>query len=423
MNASLLARLRLTALVAPLMGSAFACSRQPVTTLAGGCVGGSWSDPSPVPAAASGDTALVRYPTIAAGIGGGYVVGNNVRTAARPLSRKRLLQIWSFANEPVPPPAGDFTFMFPRGVVGPSGELTVFWGEPRADLRSTDSVRWMPLLAYGTESVWSATFTPGAGWDTPIKLHQGGVEWNKQLVDRPIVMGGSAVVAVAKSANVDGGILVLAARRGVGSSRELPTGLASQPSIAELDGTAYVAYIAAYQGNRPDENSVFLIATRDGGVSWSAPTLVSRSGSRPANDVRLRAGPDGRLHLIWRQSVEGGRSALRHVSSVDGGATWSTPDDLAPAAGLSLPRAAIDRCARLNVVYENGRASGSLDHVSWDGAWSRVERPFPDMATFDADLAATDSGDLRLVLVAGAANDPESHRSLVAVRRSTVIAR
>ena len=48
-----------------------------------------------------------------------------------------------------------------------------------------------------------------------------------------------------------------------------------------------------------DFNSVFLVRSIDGGTSWAAPELVSRSGETPANDLLTLMAPDGKAHLVW----------------------------------------------------------------------------------------------------------------------------
>jgi hypothetical protein len=73
----------------------------------------------------------------------------------------------------------------------------------------------------------------------------------------------------------------------------------------------------------PNYRAVFVVRSRDGGESWSAPDLVAAA---PGHEFEEPAGlllPSGRLLLMLRDN---GSRILHQVHSDDGGSSWSRPE-------------------------------------------------------------------------------------------------
>jgi len=124
------------------------------------------------------------------------------------------------------------------------------------------------------------------------------------------------------------------------------------------DGTLYVAYTTlAGLGNHP--NAAWLATSNDGGDSLSQPTRLL---DELAFQVRLAADPTakGRLYLTWLQAADTATLGfpqagypLRAMRSDDGGATWTEPVDVNPAARRRVvaPTPVVGRDGRVYVAY------------------------------------------------------------------------
>jgi hypothetical protein len=88
-------------------------------------------------------------------------------------------------------------------------------------------------------------------------------------------------------------------------------------------GTLYVNWIDARNGDQ----DVFVMSSRDGGDTWSAPRRVELFGTSPS----LHLTSKGRLLAGYRSTREGGRCHIS--SSEDGGLTWKFELELEPPGG------------------------------------------------------------------------------------------
>jgi hypothetical protein len=86
-----------------------------------------------------------------------------------------------------------------------------------------------------------------------------------------------------------------------------------------------VAFVGPAPVDETDYNSV--MTWRRDATDWSGPAIVSRSGVRMAHYARIARTADTHLHLVWTQELGGKEEALRHVSSNDGGRSWSAHAD------------------------------------------------------------------------------------------------
>jgi len=368
------------------------------TTLPGGrCPPIQWAVPTP----ASADTAqgaVARFASLAVGSGGRrFVVGNDIMFFDAPSVPAAPLAAWDERGQSIGRPAGPFSFILPRAAVDASGRLHLLWGEPAEAPRSRPAYEW-PLQAV---QVWTASYTPDGGWSVAEKLYQGEpIGWEFATLSDPSTTGSSEiVVAASRKATALGGGVLLARFDGLRwatSEVPFPWPLAGPlyPSAVVRVRRLFLAFISADPDADSDVNSVWLRASADGGASWEAPRLVSRSGSTPALDVHVLAGPNDELRFVWLQNVTvergpGAPAVVRQMLSRDAGAAWLPPSDLGGAGPRGRVRAAVDRCGRTHVLFEDisrGADASRLAHAVWDGRWSAQTALFPSLLAFDPDL-------------------------------------
>jgi hypothetical protein len=144
-------------------------------------------------------------------------------------------------------------------------------------------------------------------------------------------VGGRLLVSCAEP-DPPGRLLVVS--EGVGGGWNEPVTVAATPGIfidtdlaSMIDGSVL---LVATEVDRPDdmEDAVYRVGVRrstDGGTTWSAPTTAATEprGVR-LEDSRTVALDDGTVLLaVEREKVEGGRSTIVQLRSLDGGRTWS----------------------------------------------------------------------------------------------------
>ncbi|MGH8140563.1 MAG: sialidase family protein [Steroidobacteraceae bacterium] len=165
-------------------------------------------------------------------------------------------------------------------------------------------------------------------------------------------------------------------------------GQGSHPTVGP-DGTVYVFWDAATR--RATLDSIWMVKSADGGVTWSKPVAVAplvdiipiantefRNNSYPAAAVA----PDGTLYVTWSSLLSdatgalcptrtnsGCHAAVLYSKSTDGGATWSTP---VPAF------TALDAATRTPIGYPVTQPDGSQLNAP---ASRRVDTLFPAITT------------------------------------------
>lgn len=171
------------------------------------------------------------------------------------------------------------------------------------------------------------------------------------------------------------------------------------PSDIVLDSAGGLHVLFA-DGN----SSVFHLMSANGGVSWSAPDLVSQPSPRMGS-ATVQAGIDslGNLHVVWMEVPlpEGyPPQGVWYSHSVDGGVSWSSP---LPLAGVDFGEPAIAVSPlddALHVAY-NGRVGvgGKYHLMSMDGGktWSdpvAITAPGEDGLEGHPSLAVDDAGNV-----------------------------
>jgi len=143
------------------------------------------------------------------------------------------------------------------------------------------------------------------------------------------------------------------------------------PDVAfSTDGTLYFSYVTL-KGDNNDPNALWLVTSRDGGRTLSAPIRVH---GRLAFQVRLATDPSrpARVYLTWLQTADVGTlgftapgSPIVSARSDDSGETWSRPVAVsAPARRRPVaPAPVVGRDGALYVLYLDLRE----DRLDYEG--------------------------------------------------------
>lgn len=293
--------------------------------------------------------------------------------------------------------------------------LTLIWAEPSEHDDLARPFAWTRLRL---QSLWSSRYD-AKSWTTPKQLYSGRTLWGRPNTDDFVRASDGSWHVVAPTLMAESSPLMHARLDGdQWAMSSIPTHSdAIYSSVATLIGenALIVAFIGALKSARgPDVNSVFIIRSADLGASWSEEEVISRSGSNPAYEVRVRSGQDGALHLVWIQEVQNGHRVLRHKHSLDGGRVWSESNDVAPREGfMNGLQAVVDRCGTLHVVYQTTSDRGktsALFHATWNKAWVDHERLFDGVDGFDPALQMLATGELVLSFLGRVENVGDSVR-------------
>lgn len=118
------------------------------------------------------------------------------------------------------------------------------------------------------------------------------------------------------------------------------------PSLARVaDGTLWLIY----DGYGPKDVDLWYRTSTDHGATWSEEAQLTTYPDNDYDPVILQA-VDGKLWVVWTSYRNG--TGIWYKTSSDGGATWSTDNQL--AAGGEAPSAAVTSGGRLVVVYSRG---------------------------------------------------------------------
>src|SRR6266581_8024888 len=189
-------------------------------------------------------------------------------------------------------------------------------------------------------------------------------------------------------------------------------------------GSVYVTWV---QFNGYGTRSPVQVAySRDGARTFSTPLQITPAPIRNNQDARIAIAPDGALYLTFDNGIQGGKGTANYVSvSKDGGATWSAPTlfsmynnpvclyppycfNISGGAfrgPSSYPAPAFDATRnRIAVVYSDidvdGRAkvfftSATADRATSAAAWSTPRVMAPGTGDrFGAELSAASGGRL-----------------------------
>jgi hypothetical protein len=106
-------------------------------------------------------------------------------------------------------------------------------------------------------------------------------------------------------------------------------------------GTVYVSwtdFLNPTDHKALDNGQIKIVASRDGGATWSQPIAISHSAQYPeaiSGSLPVVA-PDGTVYVFYADFISNtGPLSIRFAKSADGGRTWSAPADV--ASGLNSP--------------------------------------------------------------------------------------
>jgi hypothetical protein len=318
------------------------------------------------------------------------LVGNDVQSFDVPLRNESLFSAMGLDGVRLPQPSGGHTFLRPRAAFDTSGALQLLWAEPAPPIAPGAE---FSMIGMRYDAIWSANYTAQAGWSRPELLSRGGFSWGREATD-DIASDGAVRILIANLLFTTS--LFVYDRQTWSTRVAFADRAAAANSIAVRGGMVFRAMLAS--AGPGDVNSVFFARSVDTGRTWQTSKLVSASGRLAAQDVKLRLGRDGRLHLFWTQTDAESGLRLLHVESMDAGETWSR--SASTPIGTTIPglQAATDGCDRIHLAVTHIVAPGVRDihHWVWDGQWIVSRHLFGELTPSEPALATTESG--RVVL-------------------------
>ncbi len=387
-----------------LVGVAIGCSpglRESSAQPLSAC-GGSWTKPEPVQIESNG-RAVARWPSISEMSGEIVLAGNNVQRMQDPLTPSSAI-VWSSSRGILGLPRRSSSKVLPRVVLDSGGSVHLFWGEAPPE-RSMEVSR---SLQFQTSLWWSPRSSSDREWGPTREILSGSrVDWRLARTHRGRDGRSVFVVAMAAKRGAHRPEIVFLKFDGTAwTSRPIPEtiGAVYTAIVEDSTGRLYVPFIAAVRDTVFDANSVFVTTSDDGGMSWSAPLILSRSGIRQAFDIAAVATEPNVIRLVWAQNRSGGlvSEVVRTMSTNDGGITWSRPQDLEVTPGFSSLIATADACGALHVIFSDnpqGGDAGHLDHAVFDTTWHNPVHLFPETVALDAEFLAAPGGTLELFFV------------------------
>lgn len=365
---------------------------------------------------------IARFPRIAVGHEKTYVVGVEFQLADRQPMPVNPLHVWGTDGTSVGRPNGHFKYLFPRGGVDASGRLHLIWGEPAPDT-GTVAVREWYFLA--SQTLWTATFDPTAGWTAAKKIAftpsgVDGLKWDWRGTADNFGSGPFQGLGLEERRRRRGAPLEYLALDEAGNWRrsqiDVPRDAGAIAVVAEAQ-----RIIAFYDSAIPDPailetkpvSAILMRISRDRGVTWERPrTLVPVSNGR-VRDLHAIASRDGRMDIVWREETANS-SVIRHAFSPDSATTWSVSADLLLPGKFQNMRSVVDRCRVVHLVGEDWQGGSDQIHLSYarfDGHWSEVAHLFKDLTAMTPDLRLMSDGQPLMVFVARTSAVPGSRFS------------
>ena len=109
---------------------------------------------------------------------------------------------------------------------------------------------------------------------------------------------------------------------------------------------------AVWEDDAANNSNILFSRSTDGGATFSTPQNISRSASFPYNP-RLAVQSDGTINVIWLDTPSIAYDVY-YARSTDGGVTFSAPLNLShDGADNALPQIAVDASGNINVAWEN----------------------------------------------------------------------
>jgi len=154
--------------------------------------------------------------------------------------------------------------------------------------------------------------------------------------------------------------------------------------------------ISAVWYNQPYGN-VYLSRSSDGGATFTRTTITNNTGPNGPQAPQIAIDSSDNINVVWND-----RGDIFFSLSSDGGATFSTPQNLSNDLRASAPRIATDPSGNINVVWQDNTPGNYAIFFSRSGdggaTFSTPENLSNDSGTSSAPQIATDSrGNINVV--------------------------
>ena len=298
------------------------------------------------------------------------------------------------AQPPVSPTAA-----YPRMVALRDGRLRLFWSEPDDTAHG-----WSKPFLRTMKSIWYASYSPEGGWTEPAELVRDsvGIDWGQlggSLFQTP---DGDVHLTVSSGSVVAGRIVhAVVPRRGKPRVRYFPIdGIPSPFTALEERGDTLLVAFSVYR--LPDPKAPLAVArvqlaqSRNGGGTWTPLDTPVLSALPDARTLNFAPTSDGQFHLMVGRTSPASSFVDRytHLSSPDGGRTWSVRAEMPVPFAVQEPHLVGDGCGRLHFVFRDTNSRWSkLLYSRWtDGMWSEPVEVVPGMEVYSLVLSRGDSG-------------------------------
>jgi len=229
-------------------------------------------------------------------------------------------------------------------VVTDGATITAIWYGLDGDFNNPGDYRIQ--TAYSTDA--------GLSWSFPRSLSAAGAS----ATDPQLVTDGTTITAIWSRFEVRGSANVIQASssRDGGATWSRPTIVSNlgesafNPKLVTAGTTITAVWVA---GSR-----VRTASSIDGGIRWSIPAPVSEVGQN-ANGPQL-VGDGARVTAVWNRS-DGSNQRIQSAYSIDHGLTWSTPTTLSAATRDAVQAQLVTDGARVTVVWK--RFDGTEDRI------------------------------------------------------------
>lgn len=150
-------------------------------------------------------------------------------------------------------------------------------------------------------------------------------------------------------------------------------------SVVRLKNGEYLGlYHRGFEGKDKPPLEVLQTITKDGGLTWSEPTIIAKvDGKNPCEPFVFRS-PDGKeLCCLMRENTHKGHSLI--MFSVNEGKTWSKPKDTTWELTGDRHMGAFAKDGRMIIAFRD-QAIASVTHghfVAWVGTYDDIKKNRP----------------------------------------------
>jgi hypothetical protein len=229
---------------------------------------------------------------------------------------------------------GGTTFSSATNISAPAGGfLNQISSEIAVDLNGNINVGW---LGIGGNIVFTRSTDGGAAFSSPVTLGAG-VASPAVVVDRTgsiLILWEAAVSGhnpfdVFFTRSADGGVTFSSPK----DISNLPDGSTYEQIAIASDGTIDVAWNSNCQNTgfftcpAGPSSAVYFSQSKDNGTTFSSPVNLSNGAGTGISNVKIAIESTGKIDVLWPGGVSGTTYGFL-TSSIDGGATFSTPQQV-----------------------------------------------------------------------------------------------